>query len=366
MTQDSSAIGNDLVDSDAATVAYLDMNIWIQLGRGTKAAAPRWIRVHQDLKKLVDDGLLVLPLSAAHYLELWHRGNTASREYVAGIMCDLTRYSTLKPIQQVQGLEVTAVAAATFLDTSSPVTTGQLIGFGVNHAFDSPLGRLRLVDSLASEGTPEGPPSPLPDWVDLDALTGTTYEWNSLAGTEQMFELEFDRTPEHRLGASYAAEEQALRDWVSAGKGRREQLKAIIAAQQIQDLSEEIAAACAANGRQAHELLLGSGRADLGTPQEAGYSFLRSVPTADALLAMRLWKHRDTAQPWEQHDKSDFAALSVAIPYCDFVITERRWAGMARATGLGPRYRTNVHHGLTGLEALITKVKRVAGEYDQT
>jgi hypothetical protein len=49
-------------------------------------------------------------------------------------------------------------------------------------------------------------------------------------------------------------------------------------------------------------------------------------------------------------------ALSVALPYCDAVITERRWAHLARASGLAARYGTDVSFGVSALEALLDRL----------
>ena len=76
-----------------------------------------------------------------------------------------------------------------------------------------------------------------------------------------------------------------------------------------------------------------------------------NVETAWATLRYR--KHRDLTHPWEQHDWTDVSALSVAVPYCDVVITERRWAHMIVATGLAKRHGTRAGHGVAALEALF-------------
>jgi hypothetical protein len=332
-------------------IVYLDMNVWVQMAVGVKKADPRWTRVRARLLDAVADGRVSFPLSAAHYLELWHRRDAASREDVARLMSDMSRYATLKPIQQIQAMEVTAAATTAITGSACAITRADLLGEGVNHAFNSPLGRLRLVESLASDGNPEGPPSSLPDWLDLAILTGPVYEWNSLVGPHGMVQLDFDRTPEHRLGTEYAEREQALREWLVADPARRKHLEAIVVAEEINALADDISECAGAYGQPPQAVLLGSGQSQLDPP-EAGRAFIRAMPVADVIVTVRVWKHQDTTHPWDQHDKTDLMSIGVAIPYCDVVVTERRWAHMATVTGLSDRYDTKVGHGLPALEAL--------------
>ena len=46
----------------------------------------------------------------------------------------------------------------------------------------------------------------------------------------------------------------------------------------------------------------------------------------------------------------------MAVPYCDVVVTERRWAHMIKATGLAKRYGTEAGHGIAALETLIASL----------
>ena len=96
-------------------------------------------------------------------------------------------------------------------------------------------------------------------------------------------------------------------------------------------------------------------RGTLGeTPAESVHAFVARLPSAFVWATLRHWKHRDLTHPWEQHDWTDISALSVAVPYCDVVITERRWAHMIKATRLTERHSTEVGYGLTSLESLLS------------
>ena len=68
--------------------------------------------------------------------------------------------------------------------------------------------------------------------------------------------------------------------------------------------------------------------------------FFTHVPCLDVQmeLATERDEHRDRkVQP---NDMIDIFALSVAIPYCDIVITERFWVDLATRKGLSKKYGT--------------------------
>jgi hypothetical protein len=85
------------------------------------------------------------------------------------------------------------------------LTTNEILGRGVNHAFNSPW-----TGSASLRALPPSPSRRAHPFRHLTGLTptmmqGPDYEWRSLAGTEDMLALDFDRTPERRLGNHYAS-----------------------------------------------------------------------------------------------------------------------------------------------------------------
>ena len=63
---------------------------------------------------------------------------------------------------------------------------------------------------------------------------------------------------------------------------------------------------------------------------------------------------RNRQQPWTKCDlNDDVLALSIAVPYCDIVVTERQWARHINQLGLAERYGTTVLHDLAELTEVI-------------
>ncbi|MFZ1153994.1 MAG: hypothetical protein WAN93_03725 [Solirubrobacteraceae bacterium] len=67
-----------------------------------------------------------------------------------------------------------------------------------------------------------------------------------------------------------------------------------------------------------------------------------SMPSADAWISLLTAAHRNPQSRWEPNDIFDFDALSVAIPYCDVVVTDRHACSLANAARLPQRLGTKV------------------------
>jgi hypothetical protein len=344
-------IGKDETSAARPRVLYLDMNVWIDMTRGCAQEDPAWQQVCDRLVSAVRRDQMIVPLSAAHYLELWHRRDAASRRQVAALMRDVTDYVTIPSAHVVRQREAQALVQ-TWVDSKAKMPTAtDLLGRGAAHAFGRPDGRFRFVESIASSDgtTPEGPAAAPPDgWERI--RQHVDWEWIQLFGNEELLDAEpgFDRRPEHRFGSLELDRELLVRDWLRSHPEARRQFRDIVIAEEFESLREYIEQACAESQVRPPEPLR-SGR--LG-PESGGAigALVRAVPSGHTWSTLRFLKHRDLNLPWEQHDWTDLWALSVAIPYCDGVVTEKRWAHLATAGGLTRRYGTTVGHGRLAME----------------
>src|SRR5215211_4633925 len=62
---------------------------------------------------------------------------------------------------------------------------------------------------------------------------------------------------------------------------------------------------------------------DLFTDLESARRFVDSMPSADVCVSLMTAAHRNPETKWTGNDMFDIDALSVAVPYCDVVVTER-------------------------------------------
>lgn len=323
-------------------VVYLDMNVWVAFAKGLKDDDPAWSRRYELLADAVDADRIVLPLTTGHYLELWHRSNQQSREDIGHVMQRLSRFATLAPIQTVLEMEVKALVAR-LLGRDDRVDSSELLGYGASHAFDSPYGRFRFVESLASDdGTvPEGAAvDPPPEF--LSPPEGASWEWIQLVGLPDVLASPgVDRTPSHRLGTANAEEELRIRELMARDPQIRGRLRDVLIADIVTSLFGTINDVCSRAGVSSYALFFD--HPEHATPPEAMRAFIAELPAGEAFVTLRERKHRDATHPWEQHDRVDLQSLAATLPYVDVIVTERRWAHLCRASGLARRYETSVH-----------------------
>ncbi|MFI8252772.1 hypothetical protein [Streptomyces filamentosus] len=343
-------------------IVYLDQNKWVELLKAEKSGADTpSLAAAVALRQAVQSGAVVVPLSAGHYLETWHRSNWESRHELARIMRELSQFSSLAPVQRVQRLEI-EFAIDEYLGFGAARSDResirkQVIGRGVDHAFASPTGRLRLVSSVAIDGVPEGEPlEPEPHLLDLMEkvrnLPNDAYEWWSLAGNENdsMIHEDWDTRGQHRIGDSYAEQERAISEHLASNPKKKARLDDIIAAQEMVEISEDVHEAAVAIGLE--PLNVYGKLIEMGGP-EAVKGFLRSMPSIAVRYEARRLKHRNHQWPWQQHDHIDLASLAVAIPYSDIVVTERQWAHLFKVAKLDRTFGTQVISRLGELPKLL-------------
>ena len=87
-------------------------------------------------------------------------------------------------------------------------------------------------------------------------------------------------------------------------------------------------------------------------------SVLESVPTLDVLVTLETERDENLPRKPHENDLADLAALSVAIPYCDIVVTEKHWANVAKRNKLNRKYDTCI---LTDVRELETVLKSGGG-----
>lgn len=332
-------------------IAYLDQNKWVQLLVNGQKEYPESGSNYDVLRRLKEGGDVVFPLSATHYLETFHRSDWESRWALASVMCDLSDFCTVAPIQKLQRVEVVrAVLQRLAPRKFQPIPALGLIGYGVDHAFASEYGRFRYVENIETDDEPEGPPvDPGENRIDRirHLASEWEYQWYSLAflpvGGD---DFGLDRITQHRRGGRYA-EDEARRSAELHAAGSKEMMSRALVTEAFNDLLDDINWICEILDVDPHRLL---------EKREDIYSFVFDVPTQHVFHVLRSSRYMNPQQGWHQHDFADFMALAVAIPYCDVVVTERHWRHVAVQAGLDKKYNTRIFHKLDDAVAVLQKL----------
>jgi hypothetical protein len=213
----------------------------------------------------------------------------------------------------------------------------QVFGVGFAHAFAEDREPWRVPDEqragIADPGALERHAN---DLLERAALLGPTPEMEA-AGIPG-----FDPSSHLEVGERYAEAKERLRAVRVAERwnsGDRSMRVARVAA--ITDHLPQIEEAFRRAGLSIDVLIDGG--------QEGMGAFVEAVPTI--LASSELERHRNVAsqKPWERQDLNDIGSLSVAIPYCDIVVTESLWTDAAERSNVLERFGTIVISDLAEL-----------------
>jgi len=315
---------------------YLDQWVWVALARAFHGVKPSENQV--DALALAQSavalGLASFPLSFFHYSETYTARDPRRRRRLARVMADVSKFHTLAPENK---LLVSEVDEALFRRFGRPLDRRkqQVFGVGVAHAL----------------GEPDAAP---PDDFRRDARAEEwVYEWEylSLAGPQpeipgsDEIDMETWKSPARDFGLA----QEKLAEQLAALGYRAERVAVAVAAQEFWNLVEAELRAAMARAGLAEGSLLAGGKGSLT-------AFMEEIPTRDVALQLRTLRHRNPQQRWKRTDLADIAALAVAVPYCDVVVTEAAWVDALRRTGLDEKYGTVLLNSVRDLRTVLATI----------
>lgn len=327
-----------------ALVVYLDLNHWIGLAKAA-TAHPDGQRYRRALEALrASQHRLMLPLGSVHYMEMAPIASPRQRTDVATIMEELSGFASLLSGLDVMRLEIDA-AVTKITGTPERFASVGLVGSGVLQAFGR-QGGLRVYDSKTREDVTEvtraewpGGPDAYDRWSkNADAeLSRAVLRGPSDNEAEALRRTGWDpeaarRVAEHRLASELELVDILNHDY----RWRRGRIRDVVSARYLaNDAVEILTEATAARGVPLR---------DLCPTLESARRFTDGMPSADTYITLRTAAHRNAKTRWRTNEIFDVDALSVAVPYCDVVVTE-----------------AHAHHGLTSArlpDRVGTKVLR--------
>lgn len=66
------------------------------------------------------------------------------------------------------------------------------------------------------------------------------------------------------------------------------------------------------------------------------------MPTVEIAVSLKVKDHQNKSKAWTSNDIFDIDALSLAVPYCDIVVTDAHRCHVLRSTHLDQRMKTVV------------------------
>jgi hypothetical protein len=316
---------------------YLDQAKWIDFAR-CRLGRPDGQRFQDAFAvagEAVATGRASLVLSAAHYFETHRRSNWPSRLDLAMTMAQMSQFHTIAPPHVIVPAEIDAA----LVGDGRPIAVNEF-GVGVNHAFggDIPLDLLQLPDDVEIPASMRS---------ELSKLFVRVMEYAILANPSVSEKTE---TLTLEAARQLTVPDQKFADGQTELAGQidvhklRGRLGDVLTATEIVDIKRPLIIGCLRHGIDPLEFVGDRDRVQ---------RFLENVPSRWVTRELRRIRHRNPQQSWHPHDLNDVNALSVAVPYCDVVVTERQWARHINSSGLAKRYGTTVLHDLAELTNVL-------------
>lgn len=274
-----------------------------------------------------------LPLSAVHYMETYQR--PTSRQRLAALMAELSRFHAIAGPPDVLPAELDAYLHKRYGKPTEPRPL-RVFGRGVAFALGADLPSFRTRDDVP---WPSGARAQF-EWAANEAL-----ELLMLSGPPDHVPIPgWDENKGYReFGERQLAHEQALRQaLVQNGPATPKKVHDFVAATELLDIREPL------NEALQHAGITNTESPDLDTA-EGLTALLHALPSRDVIFDLRRLRHADGQARWEANDLNDLGALSVALPYCDIVVTEKQWRHLACQAGIPDRYNTVVLDNLGSL-----------------
>jgi hypothetical protein len=351
---------------DRTSLVYLDLNHWISLAK-TEAGRPDGAPFRQALEELRrgrSAGTVLCPLSATHFMEMGGITDPRQRFAIAELMEELSGLTSLLARDLIMELEFEASFAAMGLERNEPLTVVDLLAEGVGHAFGV-RGGLHIVSSSGEDRTAEarerwqGGPKAFDEFkrqsellLNRSILRGPSdaevpelekYGWNPRAAmkiAERRAKQEAEQSVNLHKDADPTDEDPDPRIW----RGAR--LRDVVGARYLAlEAKEQFRRVRAARG-------IDSILEVIKTPEQAR-NFADQMPSADVWVTLVTARHR-ARKAWRPNDIFDIDALSVAVPYCDVVVTDKDAAHATVSTSLAKRLGTTVLARLQDLPARLT------------
>jgi hypothetical protein len=328
----------------------LDLKDWIALAKAmvNHPHGAKHIPTLTACRAARNAGAAVFPLSGALYMEVAKITDPAQRANLATVMEELSGFATLPSRAFVATLELDAVLSSRY-GPAAEAPVFNLLGKGFAWAFGL-SGSLRIA-------SPDGDRT---DWT--RQLLGERWctdaelviERAILAGPNDQEAAGLrthgwdPRIMETMLADNAAFEEDLRRQLDNTTRRRPRKLHDIVLTREL--LNELFV--------KARELLTERDRSVENLDEITGdiktvRAFVRSMPSAEVVSMLKLEDHRNRDKTWTSNDLFDIQALSVAVPYCDIVVTDSHRHHVLHTAGLDTRMDTVVLADLTTLPTYL-------------
>lgn len=300
---------------------YLDQMKWIDLAKaecGT-SGGEKFKSVLVAAQSAVAAGTHVFPLSFANIMETAKSPRVDQRRQLGRLMTELSLGKVLcaaRPIVEVQ-LRQAILACFGMRET---VTYPSPFGQGIECAFNFDLSQLLTISDERTQRLRQALNSP--------------FGWLALLTHDDDASRRSAINAFHKIGQDAAMRCHNVRELFANNDYDAETYRRSYGAILTREFAREITAALHSIGRTIDQWVT------LGP--ERLMQVWESISILNVELEMNAQMHREKSKEWSANDQIDVGFLSLAIPACDFVVTEKFWVDAARRRKLDLKYSTQL------------------------
>ncbi|EON34005.1 hypothetical protein GTC6_03475 [Gordonia terrae C-6] len=318
---------------------YLDQSKWIDLTkcRVGKPDGARYTEVLDLARAAVGRGQVSFVLSCAHYFETQRRGTGRSRRELGETMAELSKFHAIAPVQKIVPAEIREYL------TGEPLQSQlDLFGVGFKHAFDTSFD---LVAGFKLTSEDSLPPAVR---TEIKSRIREEVEKAILAAPEDAPKAArkmLEAASQIHASSQTFADEQANLSRAVVDQQLRGQLEDVAVMTEAADIFVPLRSECAR---------IGIDPVDVISSKQAIYDLVQGLPSRWVMSQLRRVRLRNPQQPWTRNDLNDLSFMSIAVPYCDVVVTERQWARHINQLDLAHKHNTKIYRDLTDLIEVLT------------
>lgn len=341
--------------SEDVRVVYLDLNHWISLAQASTGHSQgvRFVTTLEACRAAKSAGTAFFVLSALHYMEMNKIKNPSQRRNVANVMEELTGFDSIVDRVTVMKLELDSMLDP-LASEPSPLPRTALVGRGVFHTFGR-AGGVRILGPRGDATEEVRLRVGVEAFDDLTAQAELLLNRSVLRGPDdcEVEELRaFGWKPEAtiQVAEKRAAQERRLTTTLAGQDSfRRARLHDVISARELCIEFQDILPQALAQRRLTFTNVVSN--------QRAGRKFVRAMPSTNVSIELKTAWHRNPDKPWTANDIYDIDAMSLAVPYCDIVVTEKACQHVLSVARLGEQMHTALLRDLEHLPSTLDQWK---------
>jgi len=321
-------------------IIYFDQWVWINLLKGHKG-----IKGYEDLNEIYEkvletsnSGKHKFPLSACHIIETLKRGDDKSREELFEFMFTSSKFFSIRPHTTMNDLEIISAISK---ELNIPTSDLRMFVFstGLGHCFNS---KEIFKDKITGKPVSN---------EEREDLLKKIYQPKLMSGLFSSTHLKehADKMKKEDEKLRIRLEKLRKSEYCSPDKRRKKDIAD--ARFIITELKEPLVRGIINHphrGIDTEEFI-----SKILSSIAKFESFFKNIPCMYTFHTLNYIRNTNTSRSIKSNDTYDLSALSIAVPYCDIVVTEKEWASTLNKKKFGEIYDTKIISRIQDLNSII-------------